>query len=140
MKMEIYAIKPKSETYSLMATLGSVSAGEPLNVENSLERIDLNEFITDGQTDVYFIRASGDSMEAEIKSGDWLVVNRNLEPAAGNTVIASVNGDYTVKIYSPCRNGLRLVSANEKYAPRLMKRKDNCEIFGVVTHILHKCR
>ncbi len=49
MKMEIYAIKPKSEKYSLMAILGSVSAGEPLEAENPLERIDLNEFITDGQ-------------------------------------------------------------------------------------------
>lgn len=75
MKMEIYAIKPKSEKYSLMAILGSISAGEPLDAKNSLERIDLNEFITDGQPDVYFIRANGDSMEAEIKSGDWLVVN-----------------------------------------------------------------
>ncbi len=138
--MEIYAIKPKSEKYSLMATLGIVSAGEPLNVENSLERIDLNEFITDGQTDVYFIRASGDSMEAEIFHGDLLIVNRNLQPQPGDKVIARVGASYTVKIYSPCKNGLRLVASNEKYEPRFVNKKEDCEIFGVVTHVIHRLK
>jgi hypothetical protein len=48
MMMEIYRLKPRSEKFCLMATVGSVSAGEPQEIENIFERVDLNEFITHG--------------------------------------------------------------------------------------------
>lgn len=42
------------------------------------------------------IRVVGDSMEAEIRQGDLIVVNTNLQPTAGDVVVACVNGAYTV--------------------------------------------
>ena len=120
-----------------MATIGGVSAGEPQEIEYPLERVDLNEFVTGGDDDIFMIRADGDSMEAEIKNGDWLVINRNLQARHGDKIIASVNGSFTVKIFSNQANGLRLVASNGNYAPRQIHRKDIFEIFGVVTHVLH---
>ncbi len=120
-----------------MATIGSVSAGEPAESESLFERVDLNRFVTGGSEDVYMIRANGDSMETEIKSGDWLIVNRNLQPNGGDKILACVGNSYTVKIFAPDRNGLSLVASNGKYAPRKITAKDGCEIFGVVTHVLH---
>ncbi len=67
------------------------------------------------------VHAEGDSMEAEIFHGDLLVVNRNLQPQPGDKVVACVGASYTVKIYSPCKNGLRLVASNEKYATRIVQ-------------------
>ena len=137
---EIYKLKPTSENYCLMATIGSVSAGEPQEIEHAVEKIDLNEFVTGGSEDIFMIRANGDSMEAEIKSGDWLIVNRNLQPNHGDKVIARFGNSFTVKIYAPVRNGLSLVASNGKYAPRNITAKDDCEIFGVVTHVLHSLK
>ena len=77
---------------------------------------------------------------AEIRNGDLIVVNRNLSPNAGDVIIASVNGAYTVKIYQPFRNGLHLVAANAKYKTKIVTAKDKCEVFGVVTDVLHSLK
>ncbi len=132
-------LRPHSENYSLMATV-AVPAGEPQDLESELERIDFNEYLTGGEEGVYLIRVEGDSMEAEIFHGDLLIVNRNLQPQPGDKVIARVGASYTVKIYSPCKNGLRLVASNEKYEPRFVNKKEDCEIFGVVTYVIHRLK
>jgi len=134
--MEIYELKPTSENYCLMATSGSVAAGVPEEVETLFERIDLNEFVTNGNEGVFMIRANGDSMETEIQSGDWLIVNRNLQARNGDKIIASVKGEFTAKIFRE-RPILQLIASNGNYKPRNITRKDDFEVFGVITHILH---
>lgn len=133
--MEILKLKSHSKNYILMAS-ASVSCGEPLEICTELERVDLNEFVTEGSDGVYLIRASGDSMEHEIRIGDWLIVNRNLCANSGDAILAFLNGDYVVKDYQPCRNGLTLVPKNAKYKSQTITRKDDFEIFGVVTGIM----
>ncbi len=56
-----------SENYCLMATV-AVPAGEPIEIESELEKVDFNEYLTSGAEGVYLIRVSGDSMEAEIET------------------------------------------------------------------------
>ncbi|MCY7346376.1 MAG: S24 family peptidase [Pyrinomonadaceae bacterium] len=138
--MEAYKISPHGTKSVWMAASGSIAAGEPQEVEPLFEKINLGEFVTNGSDEVYMIRANGDSMEAEIKSGDWLIVNRNLQARNGDKILACLGSSYTVKIFSPNNNGLHLVSANGKYPPRQITRRDNFEIFGVVTHVLHSLK
>ena len=135
--MEAYKISAHGAKTIWMAASGSVAAGEPQKVEPLFEKINLSEFVTNGSDEVYMIRANGDSMEAEISSGDWMVVNRSLQARNGDRIIASVGGLFTVKVFSSCVGGLHLVASNGNYAPRKMSAKDNFEIFGVVTHVLH---
>ncbi len=132
-------LRPHSESYCLMATV-AVPAGDPLEIESELEPVDLNAYLTGGTNGVHFVEVEGDSMEAEIFHGDVLIVNRNFQPQSGDKVVARVGAAYTVKIYSPCKNGLRLVASNEKYAPRFVSKKEDCEIFGVVTHVIHRLK
>jgi DNA polymerase V len=133
----IYPLKRRGEKSVLISTLGFASAGEPMEVERSLERIDLNEFLTGGNDGVFLIQANGDSMNAEIKSGDWLIVNRNLQANSGDKVLIEVNGKFTIKNFQPFRNGLRLIPSNRAYSIIHVSTKDSCEVFGVVTHVLH---
>ncbi len=135
--MQAYKISPNGAKSIWMAASGSVAAGEPQEVEPQFEQISLGEFVTGGNDEVYMIRADGDSMEAEIRSGDWLIVNRHLQARNGDRIVASVGGSLTVKVFSSCVSGLHLVASNGKYAPRKMSAKDDFEIFGVVTHVLH---
>ena len=136
---EFRPLSSHSKTLSLLASV-AVSAGEPREISTELERIDLNELITSGGDDIFITRVNGDSMEAEIFHGDLLIVNRNLQARNGDKIIASVNGSYTVKIFSDNRKGLRLVASNGKYAPREITKRDDFEIFGVVTHVLHSLK
>ncbi len=91
-------LHPYSENYFLMATV-AVPAGEPVEIELELEKADFNEYLTGGASGVYLIHVEGDSMEAAIFHGDVLVVNRNLQPNAGDKVVARVGSSYTVTKY-----------------------------------------
>jgi len=136
---EFLPLRPRSGKTCLVATV-AIPAGEAMEIMAELERIDFNEHLTNGEDGVYSVRVVGDSMEAEIFHGDWLIVNRNLQAHNGDIVVARVGAAYTVKIYSPCQNGLRLVASNEKYAARFVGRKEDYEIFGVVTHVVHQLK
>ena len=128
-------LAPHSKSLSWL-TSAAVSAGEPAEIPSQFERVDLNELITNGD-DCFITRANGDSMEADIFHGDFLIVNRNLQARNGDKVVASVNGLSKVKIFSESPKGLHLVASNGKYAPRQMSPKDDFEICGVVTHVVH---
>lgn len=137
--MEIYKLKNKTGNYVMMAVAVG-SCGEPSDISNELEKIDLNEVFTGGNGGVYIIRAAGDSMEADIRNGDLLIVNRNFAPQSGDVVLASINDSLTIKIFKPFRNGLQLVASNKKYQPRDITSKDDFEVFGVVTDVIHKLK
>lgn len=125
-------VRTHSEKMCKIAVVG-VPAGPPQNIADELEEFDLNEYLTGGEPGTFWARADGDSMEAPIYDGDWMFVNCNLQPCCGDTVIACVDGEYTVKIFKPSRNGLKLVPANHKYESRFVKWDDDWTIFGVVT-------
>lgn len=96
---------------------GSVVAGFPSPAEQYLEPpLDLNELLVKRPAATYFVRVQGDSMSgAGISDGDLLVVDRSLRPADGDVIIASVDGDFTVKSYRRDKDGIRLEPANPAY-------------------------
>lgn len=128
-------ILKRSDKRVLLAS-SAISCGLPQEICTELERIDLNEFITGGKDGVYLIRANGDSMEHEIRIGDFLIVDRNQSANFGDAVVACLNGDYLVKDYRATRNGLSLVPKNAEYKTQVVTRKDDFEVFGVVTGIV----
>lgn len=136
---EFIPLEPTSDKHIWLAS-ASISCGVPSNICTEFEKFNLQEHITGGRDGVYITRAIGDSMETEIRDGDLLIVNRNLLPNSGDTIIAYVNNDYTVKDYQPKQSGLYLVPKNEKYESRLVTSKDDFETFGVVTFVLHQLK
>ena len=88
-------------------------AGFPSPAEQYLEPpLDLNEFLIKRPAATYFVRVEGDSMiGAGIHEGDLLVVDRSLRPASGDVIIASVDGDFTVKTCRRDKDGVRLEPA-----------------------------
>ena len=136
---EFIPLAPTCDQFILLAS-ASIPAGEPSNVCTEFERLNFHEHITGGSDGVYTVRAIGDSMETEIRNGDLLVVNRNLLPKSGDIVIASVNGAFTVKVFQRKQSGLFLVPKNDNYEPQIITRKDDFEVFGVVTFILHQVK
>ena len=56
-------------------------------------------------------------IKAAIHDGDILVVDRSLKPSHGKIVIASVNGELTVKRLSYKGKKVQLVAENKAYPP-----------------------
>ena len=134
---------------------GSVVAGFPSPAEQYLEPpLDLNELLVRRPAATYFVRVEGDSMiGAGIRDGDLLVVDRSLRPADGDVIIASVDGDFTVKTLRlgngerGTGNGergmgnsgeIRLVAANPKYSDIVLKSGQELDYFGKVTACIHQ--
>ena len=76
-------------------------AGFPSPAEQYLEPpLDLNELLVKRPAATFFVRVEGDSViGAGIRDKDLLVVDRSLTPANGDIIIASVDGEFTVKTY-----------------------------------------
>ena len=127
---------------------GSVVAGFPSPAEQYLEPpLDLNEFLIKRPAATYFVRVEGDSMiGAGIHDGDLLVVDRSLRPASGDVIIASVDGDFTVKTLRLREEGngkreeeeIRLEPANPKYPTIVLKPGQELDYFGKVTACIHR--
>ena len=127
--------------HPLPLILERTPCGFPSPAQDYVEQaIDLNDLCIKHPAATYLVRAAGDSMlGAGIHSGDILIVDRSLEPAHGDVVIAAVNGDMTCK-YLELRPQVRLVSANRHYPPIIPHDAETLDVFGVVTNVIHHFR
>ncbi|HER62419.1 MAG TPA: translesion error-prone DNA polymerase V autoproteolytic subunit [Desulfobacteraceae bacterium] len=120
--------------------LSGVSAGFPSPAEDYIDRrLDLNELLIKNPAATFFVRVAGDSMTgAGIHHDDILVVDRSLEATSGRIVIAVYNGELTVKRLIQDKNSIRLVAENPDYSPLIIDQDNGCEVWGVVTSVIHQ--
>lgn len=120
----------------------SVQAGFPSPAEDYAERsLDLNELMVKHPAATFFVRVEGDSMrDANIFSGDILVVDRSLEPTSGHIVVAVLNGDFTVKRMRKNQEGIWLVPENPAYPAIKVHPEADFQVWGVVTYVIHKSK
>ena len=117
-----------------------VAAGFPSPATGDLNgTLDLNRLCIAHPAATYFVRARGDSMVgAGIDDGDILVVDRSLTPTNRRIIIASVNGEFTVKRFEKTASRMRLLPENPAYNPITITPELGAEFFGVVTFIIKK--
>ena len=118
----------------------SVSAGFPSPAEDYLDLdLNLHDYLVQNPAATFCVRANGDSMiDANIKSGDVMVVDRALDPTNNSIVLAVLDGEFTVKRIKKSSDELYLMPANENYQPVKVTSDINFQIWGVVTFIIHK--
>lgn len=135
---EIYTAD-QSTDFELPLAEVSVQAGFPSPAEDYIEdRLDLNEHLIDHPAATYFVRVAGTSMlEAGIHDGDILVVDRALEPVDGKVVVASINGNLSVKRLKKEDDTVYLVAENDDYDDIEITPHNDFQVWGVVTHVIH---
>lgn len=129
-----------SSTATLPLYLCSVQAGYPIAANDEIEEnIDLNKYLVKHPTATFLVRVVGDSMvNAGINETDVLVVDRKIDPQPGRIVVASVNGELTVKRLDKTSEGVFLMPENDDYQPIKIGENDAAMIWGVVTNVIHK--
>jgi DNA polymerase V len=119
-----------------------VAAGFPSPAQGYMEApLDLNQLCIRQPEATFLLRVEGDSMlEAGIFPDDILVVDRSLEASHGDVVVASLNGEFTVKELR-LRPQPMLMPRNPRYAAMLLADQE-WALFGVVTFSLraHRAR
>ena len=113
--------------------LGIVAAGKPIEPVAQKEFIDLPL----GNEESFALKVEGESMREEgIMPGDLVIVRRQARAAAGQTVVALLNGEATVKKYFPKLDHIELRPANAAMQPIHDTPDDRFEIQGVVVGLI----
>jgi DNA polymerase V len=72
------------------------------------------------------------------KIDDILVVDRSRQAVSGDVVIAVFDGELTVKRLFQDKQSARLIAENPAYPSIEISRDTGCEIWGVVTSVVHQ--
>lgn len=101
------------------------------------EDIDPTQFLVDNPHATMLLRVEGDSMkDAEIHSGDIIIVDRSLEARVGDIVVAELDGGFTVKYLGKhC-----LKPANDAYPVLHFKDMQEIKLVGVVISKMKRLR
>jgi len=122
--------------------MGRIAAGTPITaVENQEDTLPLRpDWLPTGGSDVFALRVQGDSMiDAHIMSGDLVVVRKQETAQSGQTVVALVNGEATVKTYFKKATHIELRPANTTMPPILVQASDEFHIEGVLIGVIRHC-
>ena len=103
------------------------------------KRLSLDDLCVPHPISTFFMRVTGDSMDgACIRDGDIIVVDRSITASHNAIVVVRVGELFTVKRLLLYRRKTYLKSENPKYAPIEVTRRSDYEIWGTVTHVVHK--
>jgi repressor LexA len=73
-------------------------------------------------------------------SGDIVVVQKQATARNGQTVIALVNGEATIKTYHRKGSTVELLPANDAMQPIIIKPSDSFQIEGIVVGVIRHLR
>ena len=118
--------------------LGRVAAGRPIEAIENSDSIEVPASLL-GRRDSFALRVTGDSMVDEgILDGDIILVEERPDPRAGEVVVATVDGEATVKRFYREKNGsVRLQPSNAAYKPIVVDGGD-LNIRGAVVGLIRR--
>jgi SOS regulatory protein LexA len=118
--------------------LGLVEAGFATPAEeNLLDTVTLDDYVIRRKEASFMLRVKGDSMiDAGIREGDMVVVERGTEAKPGQIVVAEVDGAWTMKYLRKEGKSFYLEAANKKYKP--IYPKHDLKIAAVVRAVVRR--
>jgi len=118
----------------------NVPAGFPSPAENFMDLdLSLQDYLVQNPSATFCVRVTGDSMKnAGISSGDVMIIDRSLEPKNNTIVLAVLDGEFTVKRIQKKGDNLFLNPENKDFKAIQITEEMNFQVWGVVTHIIHK--
>ena len=116
--------------------LGLVAAGRPIEPFPQEETIEVPAALLGKSGDHFVLRVRGESMiEDGILDGDYVVVVKRPNAENGQTVVALIRGEATLKRYYSEGSRVRLQPANSAMKPMTVEARE-VTIQGVVTGLI----
>ena len=118
---------------------GVVAAGLPIEPVQQSELIDVPPSMLQGGK-TFALRVKGESMKDEgILPQDLIVVRKQDTAQNGQTIVALVNGEATVKTYFKKTGHIELHPANPAMQPIIVQPGEEFHIEGVVIGVIRHC-
>jgi len=119
-----------------------VPAGFPSPADDFIEmEINLQDYIVKNKEATFCVKVEGTSMtKAGINTGDIMIVDRSLNPKHNDIVLAVIDGEFTVKRLAVNNESIYLMPENDSFSPIQINESMDFQIWGIITHIIHKAR
>jgi repressor LexA len=121
----------------VLPLLGKVAAGRPIEAIPNPESIEVPEDLLRGE-DNFALRVVGDSMVNDgIRDGDVVIVKQQRDAKNGQTVVALIGDDATIKQFHRCGSRIELRPADPRMRPIVVEEGD-LQIQGIVIGLIRK--
>ena len=118
---------------------GMVAAGSPIEPVPQSELIDVPPSMLRGGN-TFALRVKGESMKDDgILPGDLAVVRKQETARNGQTVVALVNHEATIKTYFKKDSHIELHPANTAMQPIIVRPSDTFHIEGILIGVIRHC-
>lgn len=122
--------------------VGRVAAGEPVLAEQNIEdTLCVDRYFLGNHQDVFALKITGDSMiDAGIHNGDTIFVRKQLHAERNQITVVMIDDEATVKYFQQEQDVIRLVPANDAYAPIVVRKEDfrPTQILGVMVGLFRR--
>jgi repressor LexA len=136
-KRAIEVISPVETRRFEFPLLGRVAAGKPIEAVEDMDVIEVPSSMI-GQGDHFVLQVKGDSMKEDgILDGDFIVVRKQPTAENGETVVALINNEATVKKYYRRKNYVELRPSHTGMEPIIVRKGDfriEGRVVGVIRH------
>jgi repressor LexA len=118
---------------------GIVAAGDPIEPVLQSERVEVPaSMLRSGEH--FALKIKGTSMKEDgILPNDIVVIHKQQTARNGQTVIALVNGEATIKRYFRKPRHIELHPANDERRPIIVQATDDFRVEGVVVGLIRYC-
>ena len=136
-KLALRVAKPFSRPVPL---IGRAAAGRPIEAIEAAYGLDASvdvpiSMLSNGEH--FVLQVIGDSMiEDGILSGDFVVVKQQSSAVNGQTIVAQLGNEVTVKKYYRRGKRIELHPANIEFKPIVVKYPESFQIDGVVVGVI----
>lgn len=123
--------------------LGRVAAGRPIEAVQANETVDVPSSMVKAGAETFVLKVVGDSMiEDGILDGDYAVIRKRADAHNGETVVALINNEATIKKFYRRGGKIELHPANPAYKPIVVDPgpEHQLRIEGVLAGILRLYR
>jgi repressor LexA len=118
--------------------LGQVAAGSPTLAAPTEDRLEFNDLF--GGTNNYVLKVRGQSMiDDHIEDGDYVVIRKQGTAGNGESVVAMVDSEVTLKRFYKEKDRIRLEPSNSKMNSIIVDDTRDVQILGVLVGVLRKC-
>ena len=136
-KRAIEVISPVETRRFEFPLLGRVAAGKPIEAVEDMDVIEVPSSMI-GQGDHFVLQIKGDSMKEDgILDGDFIVVRKQPTAENGETVVALINNEATVKKYYRRKNYVELRPSHTGMEPIIVRKGDfriEGRVAGIIRH------
>jgi len=128
-----------SKKLKLPLYISKIPAGFPSPADDYIDqKLDLNEYLVKKPSATFFVKVQGHSMkDVGIHDGDLLIVDRSLTATHKSIIVASLNGEFTVKRLLKKDGKVFLKPENQSFKLIEVTNNEEFEVFGVVAHVIH---